>query len=116
MDTTDTVDLAELVSDVLRASPETGARIDVRADLEPASAGGDRVRQPRGSGLGLSVVQAIAEAHGGSATATPHPGGGLAVSVTLPSRATPTPGAVPDHPARHDLARWKGQPAAGSPA
>ncbi|MCF2532477.1 sensor histidine kinase [Yinghuangia soli] len=40
---------------------------------------------PRGSGLGLSIVRAIARAHGGTATASPLPGGGLAVAVRLPS-------------------------------
>ncbi|MFJ3406300.1 sensor histidine kinase [Promicromonospora sp. NPDC090134] len=38
----------------------------------------------RGAGLGLSIVRAVARAHGGEATASPHPGGGLRVTVTLP--------------------------------
>ena len=37
----------------------------------------------RGLGLGLSIVRAIAGAHGGQATAMPRPGGGLIVMVTL---------------------------------
>ncbi|WP_117214678.1 sensor histidine kinase [Allorhizocola rhizosphaerae] len=37
----------------------------------------------RGLGLGLSIVRAIAHAHGGRATAAPRPGGGLVVTVTL---------------------------------
>lgn len=45
----------------------------------------DRADPPPGSGLGLSVVRAIAEAHGGSATAQPRPEGGLTVEVVLPS-------------------------------
>ncbi|MFC3456307.1 sensor histidine kinase [Amycolatopsis speibonae] len=46
----------------------------------------DRADPPPGSGLGLSVVRAIADAHGGSATARPRPeGGGLDVQVVLPS-------------------------------
>ena len=48
----------------------------------------DRVGSARGSGLGLSIVRAIARAHGGDATASPVPGGGLRVLVTLPA-ATP---------------------------
>jgi signal transduction histidine kinase len=38
-------------------------------------------------GLGLSIVRAIAEAHGGRATAGPGPAGGAAVTIWLPLRA-----------------------------
>jgi signal transduction histidine kinase len=56
--------------------------------------GGDRVRSDRGFGLGLSIVRAVARAHGGSVSAVPRAGGGLSVTVTLPlaqatSRRTP---------------------------
>jgi len=47
--------------------------------------GTDRVRSDRGSGLGLSIVRATATAHGGTANAEPRPGGGLIVTVRLPS-------------------------------
>ncbi|GAB3895772.1 HAMP domain-containing sensor histidine kinase [Microbispora bryophytorum] len=47
--------------------------------------GGDRVRSARGSGLGLSIVRAIAVAHGGEVEARARPEGGLAVIVRLPS-------------------------------
>ncbi|HEY0636203.1 MAG TPA: HAMP domain-containing sensor histidine kinase [Pseudonocardiaceae bacterium] len=40
---------------------------------------------PAGVGLGLSIVRAVARAHGGDAHATPRAGGGLAVRVVLPS-------------------------------
>jgi signal transduction histidine kinase len=43
----------------------------------------DRV-DGRGFGLGLSIVRAIAGAHGGAVTAQPRDGGGLVVTVTLP--------------------------------
>ncbi|WP_432934031.1 sensor histidine kinase [Microbispora sp. CA-135349] len=46
--------------------------------------GGDRVRSARGAGLGLSIVRAIAVAHGGTAEALARPEGGLAVTVRLP--------------------------------
>jgi signal transduction histidine kinase len=39
----------------------------------------------RGAGLGLSIVRAITEAHGGHLTLTPRPEGGLAIRVTLPT-------------------------------
>jgi signal transduction histidine kinase len=41
----------------------------------------------KGAGLGLSIVRAIAKAHGGEATAAPRPEGGLTVTVTLPASA-----------------------------
>jgi len=37
-----------------------------------------------GAGLGLSIVRAVAEAHGGEVRAEPRDGGGLIVTVTLP--------------------------------
>jgi signal transduction histidine kinase len=37
-----------------------------------------------GAGLGLSIVRAVARAHGGNVDAEPRDGGGLVVSVTLP--------------------------------
>ncbi|WP_224391471.1 HAMP domain-containing sensor histidine kinase [Pseudonocardia sp. ICBG1293] len=40
---------------------------------------------PRGHGLGLSIVRAIADGHGGAARAVPRERGGLAVTVTLPA-------------------------------
>jgi signal transduction histidine kinase len=44
-----------------------------------------------GLGLGLSIVQAIAEAHGAAITARPQPGGGLRVEVAFaaPAKAAP---------------------------
>jgi signal transduction histidine kinase len=41
----------------------------------------------RGFGLGLSIVRAVARAHGGEVNARPRPGGGLVVTVRLPAGA-----------------------------
>jgi signal transduction histidine kinase len=53
--------------------------------FEPFRRGGvDRTAQS-GTGLGLSIVRAVVSAHGGQLYAEPVPGGGLAVTVRLPS-------------------------------
>jgi signal transduction histidine kinase len=43
---------------------------------------------PSGVGLGLSIVRAVARAHGGEVTAVPREGGGLVVTVALPVSRT----------------------------
>jgi signal transduction histidine kinase len=48
-----------------------------------------RSRDSGGAGLGLSIVAAVAAAHGGEATAEAREGGGLVVTVTLPGHAAP---------------------------
>ncbi|GAA4436193.1 sensor histidine kinase [Phytohabitans houttuyneae] len=53
---------------------------------------GDRIGSAvPGAGLGLSIVRAVARAHGGEATARPREGGGLVVTVTLPAAPIPAP-------------------------
>ncbi len=47
--------------------------------------GADRIGTDKGSGLGLSIVAAIAEAHGGRLTLLARPGGGLRACVDLPA-------------------------------
>jgi signal transduction histidine kinase len=49
--------------------------------------GADRTGSDKGSGLGLSIVAAIAEAHGGTLDLQARDGGGLRVRVELPSAA-----------------------------
>jgi signal transduction histidine kinase len=51
----------------------------------------DRVDSAKGAGLGLSIVRAVVQAHGGNVTAVPREGGGLTVTVRLPG-APVTPG------------------------
>jgi signal transduction histidine kinase len=63
------------------------APYDVGAIFEPfRRLGRDRVGSERGFGLGLSIVRAVARAHGGEVTAVPRDGGGLVVTVRLPGR------------------------------
>ncbi|MFE9688409.1 sensor histidine kinase [Micromonospora sp. NPDC005806] len=70
----------------------TGALIsphEVPVLFEPFRRLTDRVGSARGSGLGLSIVRAVAQAHGGDALATPRPDGGLSVRVILPRSDAP---------------------------
>ncbi|WP_067185185.1 sensor histidine kinase [Microtetraspora niveoalba] len=71
----------------------TGPRVDADTAAElftPFRRGdGPRLRHAAGSGLGLSIVRSIATAHGGTAAAVARPGGGLVVTVTLPTRRGP---------------------------
>jgi signal transduction histidine kinase len=46
--------------------------------------GADRIGSDDGAGLGLSIVAAIAQAHGGSLQLHARPDGGLTVTITLP--------------------------------
>jgi signal transduction histidine kinase len=47
----------------------------------------DRTSHRSGAGLGLSIVRSVAQAHDGTVSATPNPGGGLRVTVKLPVHA-----------------------------
>ncbi|NUU24828.1 MAG: HAMP domain-containing histidine kinase [Streptomycetaceae bacterium] len=63
-------------------------RYEVPALFEPfRRLGADRLAGTPGSGLGLSIVRAVARAHGGDVRAEPRESGGLVVTVTLPGLA-----------------------------
>jgi signal transduction histidine kinase len=55
----------------------------------------DRTAADTGAGLGLSIVRAVARTHGGEATATALPEGGLRVEVRLPRALTPAAAVAP---------------------
>ena len=57
-------------------------------------AGDSRSRDDGGSGLGLSIVRAIARAHGGEVVAANRPGGGAALRIELPASGLVAAGAV----------------------
>jgi signal transduction histidine kinase len=61
---------------------------DVPGLFEPFRRGGRERTGARGSGLGLSIVRAVCDAHGGSVTAVSQEGGGLEVTVTVPAAGT----------------------------
>ncbi len=102
--------LRQLLDNALKYSPPSST-IDVRAasngavDLTVANSGstipeaergriaerfyrGAAARKIPGTGMGLSIVQQIAQAHGGALSLTSAPGSGTAFTLTLP-RGTP---------------------------
>ena len=89
------------------------------ADLERifhrfARADPHRTREAGGFGLGLAIVQAIAEAHHGSARASSTLGQGSVFEVLLP--AVPAPPPSPEMPAPpRPLTAQSSSPDAGSP-
>jgi signal transduction histidine kinase len=62
--------------------------VDVPGLFEPFRRGGRERTGARGSGLGLSIVRAVCDAHGGTVTAVAQDGGGLEVTVRLPAAST----------------------------
>jgi signal transduction histidine kinase len=58
---------------------------DVPGLFEPFRRGGVERTGTRGAGLGLSIVRAVANAHGGTVQAVARQGGGLEVTVSLPA-------------------------------
>jgi signal transduction histidine kinase len=61
---------------------------DVPGLFEPFRRGGRERTGARGSGLGLSIVRAVTDAHGGSVCARALTGGGLEITVSLPAAGT----------------------------
>ena len=55
--------------------------------FEPFRRSGTARTARSGAGLGLAIVRAVAQVHGGTATATARPSGGLTVTVDLPRSA-----------------------------
>ena len=71
----------------------SGPEIPVEAApalLEPFQRMGRRPESHSGAGVGLSIVRAVAHAHGGDVALEARPGGGLAVEVCLPRAQPPT--------------------------
>ncbi|MFC4529313.1 sensor histidine kinase [Sphaerisporangium dianthi] len=71
---------------------ETGGRVLDQEQLARLAQpfqrlGADRTGSDNGSGLGLSIVAAVAEAHGGSLDLRARPEGGLQVAISLPLAA-----------------------------
>jgi signal transduction histidine kinase len=76
---------------VLNTGPAVPAG-EVEELFQPFRRGGTARTGSRGAGLGLSIVRAVAAAHGGAVSAAPRSEGGLEVTVRLPA---PTRAPVP---------------------
>ena len=104
--------VANLLDNAVKYTPRRRARFAIEARREDAGRGrdasatpgagipadelpriwdrlyrGDKSRSTRGLGLGLSLVKAIVEAHGGRVSVTSTPGHGSRFDLTLPSTA-----------------------------
>jgi signal transduction histidine kinase len=61
---------------------------DAEAIFEPfRRLRGSRIQSDLGAGLGLSIVRAVMQAHGGTVRTIPRIGGGLAITLRLPLTA-----------------------------
>jgi len=90
--TRETGDIAELV--VSNSGPVVSAD-SIGALFEPfRRLTRDRTASSSSVGLGLSIVRAVARAHGGEATAQPRTGGGLGVVIVLPKINAPDDRAI----------------------
>jgi signal transduction histidine kinase len=82
------------VLSVLNTGPAVPAAVLDRLFQPFQRLAADRTSRGEGLGLGLSVVQAIADAHGASITARPQPAGGLLVEVTFPTASAESSSAI----------------------
>ncbi len=82
---------------VANSGPEVPAG-EVDELFQPFRRGGTARTGSRGAGLGLSIVRAVAAAHGGAVSAEVRSGGGLEVTVRLPAPSRTPTRAVPAYP------------------
>ena len=88
------------VLSVLNTGPAVPAAVLDRLFQPFQRLAADRTSRGEGLGLGLSIVQAIADAHSASITARPQPAGGLLVEVTFPMASAESSSAI------HDRLQW----------
>ena len=81
----------DLVIEVADSGPGFPAEFLPHAFERFARPDSSRARGAGGAGLGLAIVDAIAQAHGGTATAHNRPDGGALVALALPGCVTEPP-------------------------
>jgi signal transduction histidine kinase len=81
--------VAEAASPLRAGAAGDGCSQDGPDERNGSPGGSARAERTSGAGLGLSIVQAIANAHGGRATLESYPGQGTKVRVWLPVRTVP---------------------------
>ncbi len=74
------------------------------AIFERFARGGDGPRRTEGAGLGLAIVRAVAEAHGGRVTLVSRPGAGSRFAVVIPT--SPPRRSTPPAP-ENNQGRWR---------
>jgi two-component system, OmpR family, sensor kinase len=82
--------------------------------FDPFARGTDAHRRYRGAGLGLSIVKAIAEAHGGRVELETRPGEGATFTLVLPRHPSKARALGAARGAREDAALARAQPLLGS--
>jgi two-component system, OmpR family, sensor histidine kinase VanS len=96
---------------VLLSVENTGEKLTpqfVSTLVEPFQRGTKRIRTDHsGVGLGLAIVKSITQAHDGTLTLTPHPAGGLRVTVQLPAAQGTVPENGVSGPTRRPVDWWR---------
>jgi two-component system, OmpR family, sensor kinase len=94
---------ADAVIEVIDQGPGMSADDAARAFERFYRADPSRARESGGAGLGLAIVAAITEAHGGHAEVQTEPGAGATFRIWLPRAGAPQPAAPPSKPRYEDL-------------
>lgn len=77
-------DLDRIFAPFVRLAPSVP-----QGDRAPGISGSSDPGSPSGSGLGLAIARGTIESLGGRITASPRPGGGLVITITLPAIEPP---------------------------